>query len=484
MNPNFYYKDENGNLEMYQRLIQYWTMIFNQKEKIAVLDNMNFNISLFPQIIKPEEVSLIHPIEPGYTSPDGFTEMNRFIRELEYQRLVTKDPDNSEKYRTLIEKAGMGCGNGCSNVMNGVLNSILKLTKNEFTRANTQPEIILILPNYTVYAAQLSNLKSKATPRYVHTRKENGFLPTYEEIKGALTERTVAIVITYPNNPAQTTYEGEMVDELRKIIHLCQEEEVFLIADNIYQDLIFPRERFFTEIFNLTDSVEYLIKVYGSSKDTPFFSGYRTGYWLGDARIMDNYRYFISSTENSMNTLSLAMFALNLYFKRKRISGAGLTVDDMEAFNQGVFGWSQVIDPKRLLENFLETNLFEKYIQRIQTSDGLQECALKEVQKFVDQSDCFIDSMNQNIGNVFFIRMNPDYFIKNDDELFKYLYYTAKCGVLPGNVFGMPLQDSETWFRITLLHDSIENIISNLQKVEDTLRKNRPLVSLRGERTT
>jgi aspartate/methionine/tyrosine aminotransferase len=469
-----YYYRATERLEMYQRLIQYWSMIFSRKENIFVLDNMNFNISIFPQIFEPAELFAFHQIEPGYMSPDGYTELNDLIRELEYARLVKSDPTKAAFFGRLVQEAGVGCGNGCSNVMNAVLNSILKLPEEDFPRKNPAPEIILTLPSYTVYAAQLSNLKTVARPRYAYARRQNSFLPTFEDIRQKVTRKTVAIILTYPSNPSQSTYESDKVGELKKIVEFCQQEGIFLVVDNIYQDLVFPIGRRFEEVFNLTASLDYVFKIYGSSKDTPFYSGFRTGYWFGDPRISEIYKYYISSTENSLNTCSLVLFALNLYFKILTASNSTPALDDMRFFSQGVFGWSQAVNEEELFGNLLALNLYEKYNRRIKKSNELQENAIKRVIEFVNQSDCFIDYANQNIGNVFFIRVNPEFFDQDDDEFFRFLYYEARCGVLPGNVFGMALVPGEVWFRITLIHDTCDNIVQHLGKMETSLRGRAP----------
>lgn len=462
---NAYYKDSLENLEMYQRLIQYWSIIFDRRENIHVLDNMNFNINLFPEIFTMKEIANLHSIEPGYTSPDGYTEMHELIRLLELARLLQHAPHRKEIAGNLVRNAGVGCGNGCTNVMNGVINSIIKLKQEE--GMTEQPEVILILPNYTVYTAQLSNLQGKVIPRYVHTKRENNFLPTSDEIRNAITPSTTAVVITYPNNPAQSTYEGDNVQELKKIVELCQANEIFLVVDNIYQDLVFPRNRGFTEIFNLTDRLDYVVKVYGCSKDTPFYSGYRTGYWLGDPRLSEKYKYMISSMENTLNTHSLVYFALNLYFKYKTIVNEEPSPDDMHLFTHGLFGWSQCVNEKQLFANMTELQLFPKYLSRIKASNDIQEDALRQVTDFVAESSVFADYTNQQIGNVFFIKMNSEYRYDHDDDFFKKLFYEAKCGVLPGNVFGIPQHANETWFRITLIHDHVDNIIRHLKNIEE-----------------
>jgi len=213
--------------------------------------------------------------------------------------------------------------------------------------------------------------------------------------------------------------------------------------------------------------LEYLVKVYGCSKDTPFYSGYRTGYWFGDPRLTEKYKYMISSSENSLNTQSLVYFALNLYFKYKTLIKEEPKLEDMKFFTEGLFGWSQIVNENTLFEKMSELNLFSKYKERIKISNDIQEDALRQVADFVSKSNVFSDYINQQIGNVFFIKLNPELHQNNDDEFFNKLFNEAKCGVLPGNVFGISQQMNETWFRITLIHDHIDNIIQSLKKIEE-----------------
>jgi aspartate/methionine/tyrosine aminotransferase len=116
-------------------------------------------------------------------------------------------------------------------------------------------------------------------------------------------------------------------------------------------------------------------------------------------------------------------------------------------------------------------DLFFKHKARIQKSNHIQEKAIKDVKRFLEGSKVFTDHVNQNIGNVFFIKVGPEYFNENDDHLFRFLFNEVRCGVLPGNVFGIPGNSGEVWFRITLLHDQCDTIIKYLGKIEDALSK-------------
>jgi len=464
--PIYYSKDIND-LELYQKLIQYWNMIFDVRRNTFVLDNMNYNASIFPTIFRFNEIEYLHRVEPGYMSPDGYNEINEIVRALEYQRLVVCTKHSPQTISSLTENAGVGGGNGCTNTINALIHSIIRFF-NDHDEPNKR-DVILTLPNYTVYTAQLSNMRGLINPRYVYTDRIHNFLPTCQDIIQHMGMNTAAVVLTYPTNPSQSSYTEKNVDELRKIVQFCQENRIFLIVDNIYQDMIYDKNELFQEVFGLTSDLDYVIKVYGSSKDTPFFSGYRTGYWFGDNRLTDYYRYYISSTENSLNTYSMTLFALNMYMKILSLSNQTFSENDMEYFDKGLFGWSELVDKKKLFSNFNELDLQNKYQKRINISYNLQKSALEKVTAFTQQSKAFSDYINQGIGNVFFIKVNPEYYTGSCENLFNYLLKKHKLGVLPGSVFGMPSEWDENWFRITLIHDSEENIISNLQRVENAL---------------
>ena len=372
-----YYENEIDGLEPYQRMIQYNAKVILSETASQFLDDMNFTNQVFSEIFHLSDLEKLYPAEHGYRSPDGSYELHRFIEELEYARLVKLDPERNSLFENLIQSAQIGTGQGTANVVYGIMRSILKLPKEVFPRINQDPEIILHLPTYTVYTGQMTQMKNLVTARYITTSRENDFLPTFEEIESAVTDKTIAILLTYPSNPSQATYEGELINDLRKLVQFCQKEGIFLIVDNIYQDMLFPIGRKFSEIFQFTNSVDYLFKVYGSSKDTPFFSGYRTGYWIGDPRIGDIYKYFISSTETSMNSLSQLFFALNLYGKLLVIKNIPPALEHMEYFTYGLFGLSHEVDTEKLFYNFSQLNLNQKYKVRIAESNQIQEGALR-----------------------------------------------------------------------------------------------------------
>ncbi|WP_338067633.1 pyridoxal phosphate-dependent aminotransferase [Anaerosphaera multitolerans] len=74
------------------------------------------------------------------------------------------------------------------------------------------------------------------------TKVEDGYrLPDYETIKNAVTEDTAAILISNPSNPTGTVYTEE---ELRRIVRVAKEKDLFIIADEVYSEFIFDGKTF------------------------------------------------------------------------------------------------------------------------------------------------------------------------------------------------------------------------------------------------
>ncbi len=456
-------------LEGYQRLIQYWGVMFDRRNELATLDCMNFSLEQFPEVLSVAEVAAIQRIESGYASPDGEPELGELIRRVELARLLRHSPDRGAAHRALVARAGTGCGAGTSGAIMAVMRAILRLPPERFPRANRSPEAVFVVPNYPVCAAQLDQLRPGLTPRYVHARRENGYLATYDEVVAAVSPQTVMVALTYPSNPAQTTYEGTGADELARIVRFCQAEGIFLLVDNIYQELVYGPGRRFEEVFAYADGPDYVVKFYGPSKDTPFYAGYRIGYWFGDPRLQAGAREGLWAAENSANPTSMAMFAMALLFRTLRADDAPLRLDDVRHLETGVFGWGRQVDRRACFDALSSARLFERFNRRLDHAEAAQRTAVRRVRQRVEELPSLAEVVNGDIGNVCLIRVDPAWFDGSDVDLF-HLLADHGLAVLPGNAFGLPLAAGEAWFRMTLVHASIDTLLERLERVDAVVR--------------
>lgn len=78
-----------------------------------------------------------------------------------------------------------------------------------------------------------------AVPVEYRSRPENGWVPLLEDIEAKVTPRTKAIAVISPNNPTGAIYPKAT---LKAIAELARRNNLVLIADDIYSELVFEGE--------------------------------------------------------------------------------------------------------------------------------------------------------------------------------------------------------------------------------------------------
>ncbi len=95
-------------------------------------------------------------------------------------------------------------------------------------------EVIIPAPFWFTYEEQVKICGGK--PVIVHTKKENNFKMTAEELENAITDKTVTIIINSPSNPTGAVYSKSELEELAKVI---EKHNLTVISDEIYEKLIY-----------------------------------------------------------------------------------------------------------------------------------------------------------------------------------------------------------------------------------------------------
>jgi aspartate/methionine/tyrosine aminotransferase len=99
---------------------------------------------------------------------------------------------------------------------------------------NPGDEVVLIEPFYDSYPACTS--MAGAVPRFVQLRE--GFRLDPDELRAAFSARTRAIVLNTPHNPTGRVFDS---DEIQLVADLCQEFDVIVIADEVYEEITFGK---------------------------------------------------------------------------------------------------------------------------------------------------------------------------------------------------------------------------------------------------
>ncbi len=153
--------------------------------------------------------------------------------------------------------------------------SIEGITATVMAITNPGDEVIIPEPTYTSYREVLSLAGCKAV--FVPLDEEKGWGFDIERFKKAITEKTRAIFYCNPNNPTGTIYTRE---QLLSLADLAEENDLFLISDEVYKDFIYDQDDFFSlaEIPKLRKRV---IRIFSFSKAFAM-TGWRVAYLHSD----------------------------------------------------------------------------------------------------------------------------------------------------------------------------------------------------------
>ncbi len=131
-------------------------------------------------------------------------------------------------------------------------------------------EILLPGPAYPPYIEWVKYYTGK--PVNYRTVEENGWQPDVDDLSDKITPNTKAIAIINPNNPTGAVYSKPTV---KKIIDIARENHLPIIADEIYDQLIFG-ETEHADVASLTKDIP-VIGLNGFSK-AYLMPGWRVGY--------------------------------------------------------------------------------------------------------------------------------------------------------------------------------------------------------------
>ena len=141
-------------------------------------------------------------------------------------------------------------------------------------------EVLLPSPHWVTYPAGIELAGGKAVT--IPTTPESGFKVSVDDLEAARTERTVALVFVSPSNPTGAVYTS---DEARVIGEWARDNEVWVIADEIYQRLVYDGSEVAPSIVSETSRFENWIIVNGVAKSFAM-TGWRVGWMVGPNDIM------------------------------------------------------------------------------------------------------------------------------------------------------------------------------------------------------
>ena len=131
-------------------------------------------------------------------------------------------------------------------------------------------EVIIPVPCWVSYTEMVK--LSEATPILVPCKED--FSLDLDAIRGAVTEKTKAVIICTPNNPSGAVYSEE---SLRALMDLAIEKDFFVLVDEIYEKLVYNGSKHFSIASISEEAFNHTITINGFSKAYAM-TGWRMGY--------------------------------------------------------------------------------------------------------------------------------------------------------------------------------------------------------------
>jgi aspartate aminotransferase len=158
-------------------------------------------------------------------------------------------------------------------------------------------EVLIPTPHWVSYPEQVR--LAGARPVFLETREEEGFKLSPGQLDAAISSRTRSLILNYPSNPTGSCYSR---DELRALADVCVRRGLWVIADEIYEKLVYDGMTF-TSIASLGPEIaERCVVVNGMSKAYSM-TGWRIGYAAGPREViagMNRLQSHITSSATSI----------------------------------------------------------------------------------------------------------------------------------------------------------------------------------------
>jgi aspartate aminotransferase len=233
-----------------------------------------------PEHIKQAAVAAIRRGDTKYSPTDGTIAMREAV-----QRKFERDNGLTFTLQQIIVASGA----------KPLLADIVR------TLASDGDEIVLAAPCWTSHAGIIELTGAK--PVYVAANQAQGFKMTPGALADSFTSRSRAVVLCSPSNPTGATYSETQLLALAEVLRL--RPDVWIIADDLYEHIVFDGRRFCTLLNVAPDLADRTIVVNGVSKAYAM-TGWRIGYAAGPSTFMDAVRKIMSQAAGCPSSVSQA----------------------------------------------------------------------------------------------------------------------------------------------------------------------------------
>jgi aspartate aminotransferase len=168
-------------------------------------------------------------------------------------------------------------------------------------------EVLIPTPYWTTYPEVIK--LAGGVPVEVFAGADQGYLVTVEQLEAARTARTKILLFVSPSNPTGAVYS---VEQTRAIGQWAQEHDLWVISDEIYQNLVYDGVKAVSIVEAVPELADRTILVNGVAKSYAM-TGWRLGWMVGPADVIKAASNLQSHLTSNVSNISqrAAIAALN-----------------------------------------------------------------------------------------------------------------------------------------------------------------------------
>ena len=191
-------------------------------------------------------------------------------------------------------------------------------------------EVVVAEPTYVAYVPDI--IFSGGRPVFVPCRPDDAWQLDPDAVEAAITPRTKALFLGFPNNPTGAVLEPERI---RALAAIAERHDLLVISDEIYDRLVYAGHRH--EAFSALPGMRERTILLGGFSKSYAMTGWRVGYACAPADLLEGilkvHQYIIMSAPTVAQDAALAGLAdadaevermIGEYDRRRQMFVAGL----------------------------------------------------------------------------------------------------------------------------------------------------------------
>jgi aminotransferase len=272
---------------------------------------------------------------------------------------------------------------------------------------NPGDEVLIPTPCFVAYQPEV--ILAGGMPVEIPSTLEDNFQPNLPALKAALTPRTKAILIGYPNNPTGAVASRQT---LLEVLHFAKQHDLLVFSDEIYDRLVYGIDH--VNFAALPGAFERTITLGGFSKDYAM-TGWRIGYAAGPAEIIKGllriHQYTIMSAPTTAQAAGLEALQqgesyvqdmIHEYDRRRKLIVGGMNQLGLRTFEPfgAFYAFPQISVTGMDDETFAQLLLEEEKVALVPGSafgsggEGFVRCsyatAYEKIEEALDRMDRFL----------------------------------------------------------------------------------------------